>query len=190
MKRAIALVALSTILLGACASGPSYRTDYDSSANFATYKTYGFFDELGTDQAGYSSLITQHFKNALRREMDALGYTYSQNEPDLLVNFFANAEQKSEVRTRQTPTPAVTRFGYYGYRRGLYATYPLYTTEVETVNYQTGTANIDLVDRASNQLVWEGVAEGRLSREAMSNPRPVIDAIVAELIARFATIGQ
>lgn len=190
MKLPIALLALSIALLGACASGPSYRTDYDSAANFASYKTYGFFDELGTDQAGYSSLVTQHFKSAVRREMDALGYAYADSEPDLLVNFFANAEQKSEVRTRKTPTPSVTRFGYYGYRRGRYATYPLYTTEVETVNYQTGTANIDLVDRASNQLVWEGVAEGRLSREAMSNPRPVIDAIVSELLTRFATVGR
>ena len=36
------------------------------------------------------------------------------------------------------------------------------------------------------QLIWEGVAEGRVSESAMKNPRAAIDAVVAELFQRFS----
>ena len=54
-------------LLGACASGPRIRTDRDPSADFAMYRTYNFASELGTDRAGYSTLITTDFKRAVSR---------------------------------------------------------------------------------------------------------------------------
>ncbi len=190
MRMAFAPLLAVSLLLGACASGPTYRTDYDPSVDFSSYETYGFFAPLGTDRAGYSTLITQHFKAAVRREMDALGYRFVEaGEPDLLVNFSANAEEVTEVRSRPAPTLVAT-YGYYGYRRGLYTTFPMYTTEVDTVRYQEGTANVDVIDNRANRLVWEGVVEGRLSREAMENPKAAIDRVVGELFARYPTAPQ
>ncbi len=36
------------------------------------------------------------------------------------------------------------------------------------------------------QLIWEGVAEGRITREDMKNPQAAIDTVVAELFQRFS----
>ena len=186
MKRLV-LVGIALIASG-CASGPSYRTDFDPSADFQSYETFAFMDKLGTDNAGYSTLVTQHFKTAISREMLALGYEVNAEDPDLLVNVSATSRETTEVRSRPTTTVGVGfGHGYYGYRTGLYGTFPLYGTEVDTVVYKVGTANIDVVDAKRKMLIWEGVAEGRLREKVLQNPGPAIDSIVSDLFARFPT---
>lgn len=178
------LLATALALVAGCATTrkPDIRVDFDRSADFASYRTYGFPDELGTDRAGYSTLITTYFRDAVDREMQLRGYRYVETEPDLLVNFFANA--RDVIMTRRRPNMWVS-YGYYGYRYGLYSAWPMYYDGVDTVQYRVGTANIDIVDAERNQLVWEGVAEGRLSRDIMENPQPAIDDVVRELFARY-----
>ncbi len=177
-------IAVAVLALSACATttGPDYTIDYDKSADLGSFRTYGYPEELGTDRAGYSTLITTYFKNAVNREMVKRGYTLDEKDPDLLVNFYSNVRDVSDVRS----TPGASMgYGYYGYRYGLYGAWPMYDQEVSTVHYQIGTANIDIVDAERMQLIWEGVAEGRITREDMKNPQPAIDAIVSELFLRF-----
>ncbi|HSN69911.1 MAG TPA: DUF4136 domain-containing protein, partial [Steroidobacteraceae bacterium] len=110
---AVAAVALLALVQG-CSSGPEIRADANPEANFSTYRTYAFFDPLATDKAGYSSILTGHLKQAVRRELDARGYVYSESSPDLLVNFYFNAEEKQYVSSTPSPSP------YFGYRAGYY----------------------------------------------------------------------
>ncbi|HEX9707593.1 MAG TPA: DUF4136 domain-containing protein [Steroidobacteraceae bacterium] len=178
------LVWLAALALSACATttGPDLTIDYDRSADLGSFRSYGFPEELGTDRAGYSTLITTYFKNAVNREMQKRGYAYDEKDPDLLVNFFANVRDVTDVR--RTPNFSAG-YGYYGYRYGLYGAWPMYQEDVNTVHYKVGTANIDIVDAERMQLIWEGVAEGRITREEMKNPQPAIDAVVTELFLRF-----
>lgn len=181
--RRVAAFALAAFALAACAaSGPSIRSDYDRSADFAAYRTYAYVQPAGTDRAGYSTLTTQHFKNAIDAELGARGYRRVESDADLLVNFNANATEKVDVRAAPTATIGV---GYYHYRYGLYSGFPLYRNDVETVRYKVGTANVDVVDAKRKQLVWEGVAEGRLTKEVMRNPEPAIRGAVTEMFKTF-----
>lgn len=176
------LIVAAALLSGCATMQPDIRTDYDRSVDFSAFETYGFPAELGTDRAGYSTLITTHFKQAVNQEMQSRGYRYTENDPDLLVNFFANVRHVTTVRSR--PRLWVS-YGYYGYRYGMYSAWPLYADDVDTVHYRVGTANIDIVDAARDQLIWEGVAEGRLTRDVMENPQPAIESVVAELFSRY-----
>ena len=170
------------LVLAACATPPSIRTDYDHSANFTGYRTYGFPAETGTDRAGYSTLITGHFKRAVGREMEARGYRFDAEKPELLVNFFASSTERTEVQS----TPRVTLgAGYYSYRLGLYTEWPLYGRDVTTLHYQVGTASIDVVDAARKQLIWEGRAEGRLTTRMLEDPGPAIDKAVADIFDKY-----
>jgi len=174
---------VSLFMVASCASsGPTIRTDYDRSADFSSYQTYGYASELGTDRASYSTLITEHFKRAVGHEMDARGYRHVDSNPDLLVNFFVAIREKTDIRSTPSATAGV---GYYGYRYGLYTGWPAYSTDVRTVNYKTGTANVDLIDARRKQLVWEGIAEGKIRDESLENPGPAIDQVVAELFTRY-----
>src|SRR5690606_2207832 len=107
---------MATLLIAGCAttSGPKTRIDYDRSADFSVYRTYGFPKETGTDRGGYSTLVTSYLKSAVSAQMEARGYKYSEDHPDLLVNFFMNTRERTELRPR-----LVTGYGYYGYRYGL-----------------------------------------------------------------------
>jgi hypothetical protein len=185
-RRNLAAAALFCLAaaLSACASGPEIRTHADPTAQLSSYRSYGFVAEPGTNRAGYSTPVTSYFMQAIRREMDARGYRYTATAPDLLVNFSANAIERAEVRTQRAPGYGYS--GYYGYRRGLYAV-PVAgpIAEVETVHYKVGTANVDVVDAARKQLIWEGVAEGRLSNKVMANPEPAISAAITDMFAQF-----
>lgn len=183
------------LALSACATGPDVRTDYDPEVDFSQYRTFGWVDELGTDRAGYATLTTNYFKQAVGSEMEALGYSYTERDPDLLVNFFARIREETRTYTRPGPihalAPSPLYFhgaGYYGYRYGLYTAWPYYGYDtVDTVQYKVGTANVDLIDADARQLIWEGVAEGRLTREALDEPEQAIADAVGELFENFPT---
>ena len=52
---------------------------------------------LGTDNAGYSSLLTERLKDATRGQMEMRGYVYNTADPDLLINFNGKLQQKTQV---------------------------------------------------------------------------------------------
>jgi Domain of unknown function (DUF4136) len=169
------------LIAAGCASNqaPPSRIDYDRSADFSVYRTFGFPKETGTDRGGYSTLVTSYFKSAVTTAMEARGYKYSEEHPDLLVNFFMNTRERTEVRSN-----ASLGYGYYGYRYGLYSAWPMYD-EDRTVTYKVGTINVDIVDAEKKQLIWEGVSEGRMSDEAMANPKVTVNAVVTELMRQY-----
>lgn len=188
MKSRVAWLAAVALAAAGCATtaGRDIRVDYDRSADLGSYRTYGFPKEVGTDRAGYSTIVTRYFKDAVNREMQRRGFVYDETDPDLLVNFFANVREVTDVR--RSPG-ASFGYGYYGYRYGLYGAWPYYDDYVDTVRYKVGTANIDIVDGERMQLIWEGVAEGRITEADMANPRVAIDAVVAELFQRFSGVA-
>src|SRR5688572_4271324 len=179
-----AALTLTTALFAAgCATNraPETRIDYDKTANFSVYRTYGFPKETGTDRGGYSTLVTSYLKSSVSTAMEARGYKYSEERPDLLVNFFTNTRERTETRPQAGGSLG---YGYYGYRRGLYNAWPMYDDD-RTVTYKVGTINVDIVDAEKKQLVWEGVAEGRVTEEQMSNPKATINAVVTELMRQY-----
>ncbi|GFE81210.1 lipoprotein [Steroidobacter agaridevorans] len=183
-SRVAAAFALTAALFAAgCAttSGPKTRIDYDRSADFSVYRTYGFPKETGTDRGGYSTLVTSYLKSAMSAQMEARGYKYSEEHPDLLVNFYMNTRERTEIRP---DARASVGYGYYGYRYGLYNAWPMYD-EDRTVTYKVGTLNLDIVDAEKKQLVWEGVAEGRVNEDELQNPKVAINAVVTELMRQY-----
>ena len=160
LRPMLVLSLIVSLFLAACASSPDIRTDYDPNANLAQYSTYNFFDPLGIDNPGYSSIYGSVFKNAISRELDAQGFVKS-NNPDVLFNVSAILKDKTEVSTYNNPAP----MGYYGYRRGFYGGWGGYNTSTHVDQYTEGTFNIDMVDVAAEQMLWEGVAVGRIKEE-------------------------
>ena len=175
-------IALASLALSGCASGPDIFINEDPEADFGSYTTYGFPPSLTTDKtAGYGSLLSQYLKSAVRREMNLRGYTESPN-PDLRVNFYVHTQEK--IKTTQTPTTT----GYYGYRGGRYGTWGGYggvAYETRVTQYTEGTLNVDLVDNARDQLVWEAAMVGRVSDDTRQNLQPKVDEAIAELFRKY-----
>lgn len=168
-------------ILAACASSPAIKSDYDHQADFSRYRTFGYMSPLGTDKAGYSTLLTERLKDATRGQMEMRGYVYNAANPDLLVNFNGKLQQKTQV----TEAPPPPMGPYYGYRTGFYGGWPGYGWGDTVYQYTEGTLNIDLIDARRKQMVWEGVAVGEVRNPDTATSPQNIDKAVAGIFAKY-----
>ena len=183
----VLLVCFAALLLalGGCASVPDVRVAMDRSADFTQYKTFAFANPLGTDRGGYQSIVSKELKAHTQREMEARGMRLVTAAPQLLVNFSAAMTDKTRVSTMPVFIGMDAGFGYYGYRSGLYAPWPMYVDQTVVTQYKEGTLNIDVVDAARKQLVWEGVVTDRVTQEDLQNLPVAINTAVTAAFARY-----
>ena len=176
----LALLLLVALLAG-CATGPRITTDTDPSADFARYRTFAFYEPLAVETKGYATPSSQRMKSAARREMESRGYVYDEAKPDLLVNINAYINERQDVIS----TPQLQFRTYYNYRYNSYVQSAYWTDRTDVYNYTEGTLNIDLVDSLAKQLVWEGVAVGRMANTKPTQRDARIDGAIAEIFAQY-----
>ena len=181
-KYLLPLAMSAALLVAGCASAPEVRVNFDQSTDFTQYQTYGFMSPLGTDRGGYQSLVSQSLKAATQRELEARGLRLEANAPQLLINFNGALNDKLRVTTVPTAYPVG---GYYGYRGGMYSAWPMYADQTMVSQYTEGTLNIDVVDAARKQLVWEGVVTNSVTQKDLDNPKNAIDAAVTAAFAKY-----
>jgi hypothetical protein len=179
------LAVLMALWLAACATAPTIRSDYDRTADFSAFRSFGFADKLGTDVAGYSTLLTQRLKRAVTQELTQRGYVPAAQEPDLLVTFYSRIQDKVRV----TPAPPLWGpypYDYYGpYGSGMYRPWWGYGGYADVQSYSEGTLSIDLIDRKRRQMVWEGVAVSRALPDDDLPTEQAVDQIVHQIFAEF-----
>ena len=186
-KSFAALLACATLVLTGCATGPDVRADYDRSVDFTAYKTFGYANPLGTDRNCYQSMVSQHLKTATTRELEARGLRYEASSPQLLVNFNGRLSDKLRV---DNYAPPMAMHPYYGYRGGYYSSWPMYGNEQRVTSYTEGTLNIDVVDVAKKQLIWEGTAVDAVTQKTLDNIQPAIDAFVVATFKKYPVQGS
>ncbi len=181
--RYVTIIAVMSVAAG-CSSGGNLRSDYDPTADFSQYNTYNFFADAGPEESSYQSFFSQYMVAAITREMEARGYTKS-NDPDLLINFNAILQDKTDVRTYPTTS------GYYGYRGGFYDPWMGYGygTETHVSQYTEGTFNIDLVDARQRKLVWEAVGVGRVSQKDLDKLEQRVNEGVPRFFATYPFVA-
>ncbi len=177
-----ALVGLALVsILAACATGPRVRTDTDPSADFSQYRTYGFYQPLAMEQSGYSSYLSDQIKTSVRREMDARGYRFTADKPQLMVNFQGVIRERTDVY--EIPRSDIQYF--YSYRARAYYAYPVWYDETRVNQYTEGTLTVDLVDSARNRLVWSGDAIGRVTQKTAPQRAASADQAITAIFAKY-----
>lgn len=180
------LAAGATLLLMAgCASGPDVRGDFDPAADFGRFRTFGFVEQAGTDTGDARSITTTLLQNAAAREMEARGYVRS-DTPDLVINFHGRLEERVDIQSRPAPSMGPT-WGYRGWAGSQWGGWG--GTEVTTRRYNVGTLVVDLVDLQQRQMVFQGVAQGTVTRQMQQNREQTINEAVAEIFARFPFVA-
>lgn len=169
-------------LLAACATGPRITTEADPEADFARYRSFGFYSPLAIEKEGYGSAASERMKAAARAQMESRGYVFTTDKPDLWLNINAYTQQRTDVSTM----PSVDYAYYYSYRARGYYVVPYWRDRTDVYRYTEGTLNVDLVDAARNRLVWEGIAVGRVTRHKNPADRDArIDSTMAEIFAQY-----
>jgi len=185
--RLTAVVVAAALVAGCASSGPDVRADFDPSADFGKYKTYGFVAQTATDTAEFKSIATQLLQAAAAREMEARGYTRS-DTPDLAINFKGKLEEKTDVES--TPAPYYgAGWGYRGWYGAPYGGMGMGGTEVTTRRYQVGTLVVDVIDREKRQAVYQGGVEGVVSKKMLENREATLNAAVAAAFSKYPFVA-
>lgn len=183
--RFIGMLVCLFILAGCGASGPRVRSNVEQGVDLTRFRTFMFMQPLSTDREGVQTIISSQLMTAAERELVGRGFQRVDSGADLLVNFSANLDQRLQVT--QTPTHNMSRNMHSNawgtHRRGFYSTWPSYRTDVR--QYTSGTLVVDIVDAARMQLVWEGIAEQRITQRTANDAGPAIDAAMRDIFARF-----
>ena len=151
MKKLIIFISL---LLFGC-SGVSIK-NVQKADNFALskYKTFGFFkvdasgDALGKNYSDNLELL----KKSITKQFETKGLSLAADNPDVMVNIGIVVSQEVQTRETSFSNPG-DRTMYMGQRN-----YSWHTQEVVVGTYKQGSVTLDLVDRASGKLVWQGTA--------------------------------
>ena len=184
LRFAAAGIAVAVLAAG-CASGPTIRADFDKSADFGKYRTYGFVSAAPGDTTQFKSLAQQNMQNEAARQMESRGYTRSDN-PDLVINFKGKLEEKTDIESTPAPYygPGWGYGGWYGAPWGGYG-----GTEVTTHRYHVGTLVMDVVDREKRQVVFQGGVEGVVTKEMMQNREAAITAAVQHIFSKYPFVA-
>lgn len=189
MKTVLTAVAMATLLVATPGlAGPKASANADSSVDLRQFQTFAWANPIGTDQNGYQTILSQSLKASTKRELEARGLRYDETNPQLLVNF--NARMDDKMKVSSVPTPTMTMGvgygrGYYGYRGGMYGTYPMYQDQTTVSQYKEGTLNIDIVDVSRKQLVWEAVVTDTITQKKRDNMQKTVDDYMKAAFKKF-----
>ncbi|MEM8769876.1 MAG: DUF4136 domain-containing protein [Pseudomonadota bacterium] len=174
------LTAALLALLGACGSNAPISSA-DPTFDFTAIRTYDFVPHAGTDGNEYQSLETSYLRNAMTRELERRGLTHSDSNPDVMVNFAIQTQEK----VRSYSVPRTGYVGAYDYYDDIYYDGWGVTHQTRIDQYTEGTLKIDLIDHQARKLVWQGSASGRLTREMLANAQETLDLTVVEIMEQF-----
>ena len=179
-----ASLAAASLFVAGCASGPEVRADYDHSADFGKYRTYGFISQTPPPPIGqpeFKPLPLQAIQSAAAREMESRGYKPSAT-PDLLLVFNGKLEERIDIESTRTHGPGWGYGGFYGAPWGG-------GPEVWTRNYKVGTLVMDIVDRDNRQSVYQGGVEGIVSKQMLQDPRASLTEAVARVFDGYPFVA-
>ena len=174
--RRIALL-LGFLLMAGCASGPTVTTNVAPGTDLAAFSTFNFMLPMGTDRpGGVRTPLSNMLIDAASRELELRGLALD-GEPDLLVNFWVVTEDRLDVRTVPTMQTSRNRWG----RR--YSTWPAYETTVR--EYTRGTLVVDVIEKETRSLVWEGSAQQRVSSSDTQLTQERVDELIGAIMKEF-----
>ena len=132
-------------LLAACAAPPGIKTTLDPQADISRFRTYAFLEDgPKTEGAITDKRVNDRLRRIIAVRLGASGYVPAPSgEPaDMGVYYSGKVVPKQSVLMVGRPGPydyswGRTELGGYG-----------------TVEYREGTLNVDVVELATNRLVW------------------------------------
>lgn len=155
------LLFFAAVLMASCSS-VKVAYDFDKQADFTKYKTYAFTQEslnLGLEQLNRDRLI-----NAVETELAAKGFTKSES-PDVLIDMHITAKKRTEAVANTTGAGGYRGYGRYGYGGGFS------TTTVDYNEYIDGTLLINMVDKSTEKIAWQGRGTKTIDEDASAAKR-------------------
>jgi len=160
MKKTILFVVISLAVLAAGCSSMKVRSDYDDRASFRDYRTYSWIEyqsDSQGDPAVQSPLTGRRIENAVDSELIRRGYRRTDSgTPDFYIGYSIVSSRRTDITSTGDPYAHRYYAGYFSYR------YYGSSVDVQTSHWVESTIVLDVIDAATNELVWRGWATADL----------------------------
>jgi len=184
MKK-IPFILLVLVVAGCSSLKVSY--DFDGQADFTKYKTYAFTEDAL--KLPINELNRDRILKAVETEMAAEGFTKSDN-PDVLIDLHVRAEKRTEA-TATTTGSGMYGGGYYGGpgRYGYGGGFS--TTQINYNDYIDGTLIIDMIDKSTEKIAWQGRGTKTVDEDASPEKRDKnINAGVKQIFTKYPPVKK
>jgi hypothetical protein len=189
-----------------CAERPAYTVAGQQAigpdVNFNEYSTYTWSTQVGGPNGGAMFLndliLKRKIVHAVAHELDARGYKYSEQDPDLIVNFRV-FEESTEIRNVRDIGP-----GFWGPGEAIIegtgaVPSPMRPTatmrggsvpkgvEAEQAPYrlEAGSIFVQMVDKDTGEVVWQGFASGLTDGNVFSKDEERVNTAVSKIFQQF-----
>ncbi len=172
-------IAIAILLLLPAFGYSQVLVSYNKSddVDFSKYKTYQIYSldvkdipKFKTKKTGLDLLIGE-----IHKQMVARGYEKVKENAELIINLGVVISE--EAQTRETDIRDATP--YMGQRN-----YHWESQEVLVGYYTEGTVTLDLVDTSENEMIWQAVSKGALSKKREKNIK-VGKKVVQKLFKKY-----
>jgi hypothetical protein len=153
--------------LAAC-SGLQVETEFDPQADFSGLETYAWA-ERGKRGGEARAPVDRYIKTVVDRELAAKGYQKASSDPDFLVGYFAVSQAQMAV---------TNLYDYWGYGGG-------YTRTQDVSHYQQGALIVGVIDPATTQLLWTGLARDAVDDPSFENISKLLDKAIPTMFEEF-----
>ena len=186
-RRSPLLVVLGVV--AACAPGPKIGYDFDRSAAFAGYHTYAWLsdDQKKTgDRRADSSTVDMRIRIAVATQLRLKGYqALTEGKPDFYVAYHIGLKDSSPNISTSYYSDGMAGHAFSHSADSRTAGKPA-PAAAGPPSLLTGSLLIDIVDAASQKLVWRGTAAGEVDPGLTSQQRDErTKAIVQKILSHF-----
>ena len=157
------------------------NSDYDKNVDFTQFKTFAFY-KGGIDKVEISDLDKKRILRAIEEQMNAKGFTKSEN-PDLLINIFTKAREEINVNQFNSGWGYGWGFGWNPWGFGGFGNNTMVSTSTE------GTLYIDLIDAKKKEMIWQGEGQGDLTKNT-NKKEENIKNFVTKILAQYPPVKK
>jgi hypothetical protein len=181
-------IGYTALLTLGCGGGISIQTDYNPATadEIAAYQTYSWMPlPAGREQDTVLTAIDeQRLESAIDNVLQRKGLrAVTTGTPDFKVGYHVTLQGMTDYRT-------INNSYGYGWGGWGYGGYGTTVSTTQQVHWTEGTLIIDIVDGATNELAWRGIATGEVDRARTPEEREeLINEAVAQMFADFPPQG-
>lgn len=181
MNRQTAFLALALVLLLTGCQGSGVTTDYNPTAEFASYQRYHWLEETSGGDKAIGPFIPERVREALQRQLEQGLYRRAPEEakPDFLVRYYVSEAAQTRDSRARGGVGLGSSTGNVG--MGVSLGFPIggttVTREVQII--------IDVLDARSGKLAWRGMKRFELGKDSPEAITEKVGKVVKDIWSEY-----
>jgi hypothetical protein len=175
LAKSVALTFVVGVLMMACSQSLQVGYDHDRTTNLKQFKSFRVEPErdVQADPLLGSDLNRSRLSDAVTEVMQAKGYVFDPNGPELVVRFMTDVKDRQQVRSNNMYSP----YSWWWYGGG---------NNISTYSYQESRFILNIYMNGGRKMIWQGWATGKVKAPSKKEDREtMIKNTITDILRTF-----